>query len=338
MAADGLWEGVDRLLDRLGPQDARRHGLGPLAAVRLRRAGAPVPDELLREERSARALALVAPAVLTRVRAAYDGPLLLVKGPELARRYPEGARRFGDLDLVAGDAERAQRALLAAGFRLQEGVPPLDYDRHHHLRPLEWPGLALRVEVHRRVTWPAGLPVPRNEELFEAAEPAQPVEGIVVPSHEHHALLLAAHAWEDVPMQKVRDLVDVLAFTDDDERERLASLARGWHFERGWISTLAAADWLLRDGPEPRFVRVWGRYLRGLREPTVFELHLQEWLSPFSLARPRTAARLAAAAALRDLRPAPDETWREKLGRAGRASTRPRASLSAHERRSAGGA
>ena len=121
MPADGLWEGVDRLLERLTPELAAEHGLGPLAARRLRR----------RRRRGARQAccgrsappgrrALVAPALLKRAREAYDGPLLLVKGPELTARYPDGARRFGDLDLVAGDAEEAQAALLAAGFRLQD--------------------------------------------------------------------------------------------------------------------------------------------------------------------------------------------------------------------------
>lgn len=302
MAAEGLWEGVDRLVGRLGPDQASRHGLGPLAAVRLRLRGDPVPERLLREERAARTLALVAPALLARARDAYDGELLLVKGPELASRYPEAARRFSDLDLVTPEAERAQAALLASGFRLREGIGPFDYDSHHHLHPLEWPGLALRVEIHHRVAWPRGLPAPRNEELFEAAVPAGVgVEGILVPDPDHHALLLASHIWEDVPLQQVRELVDVLAFTDDASRDRLAGLARRWGFERGWTTTLAAADWLLRDGPEPGFVRVWGRYLRALREPSRFELHLQEWLSPFSLARPAIAVRLAAAAALRDL-------------------------------------
>lgn len=337
MAADGLWDGVDRLVDRLEPEQASRHGLGPLAAVRLRRRGAPVPEQLVRDERAARALSLVAPVLLARAREAYDGDLLLLKGPELVRRYPEGARRFADLDLLTPDPERAQAALLAAGFRLPEDVPPLDYDSHHHLHPLEWPGLALRIEIHRRVAWPAGLHPPRNEELFEAAVPARGrVGGILVPDPDHHALLLAAHAWQDVPMRTARELVDVLAFTDDASRDRLVRLARRWGFERGWAATLAAADWLLRDGREPYFVRVWARYLRRLREPSLLELHLQEWLAPFSLARPWPAVRLAAAAALRDLRPAPHESWREKAQRARLGLARPFASQSAHERRSSG--
>lgn len=34
---------------------------------------------------------LIAPPLLERIRAACDGPLVLVKGPEIARLYPGGA-------------------------------------------------------------------------------------------------------------------------------------------------------------------------------------------------------------------------------------------------------
>ena len=338
MAAEGLWEGVDRLLERLEPELASRHGLGPLAARKLRLRGEPVPEQLAREERAARAAAMVVPSLLARVRDAYDGPLLVLKGPELTRLYPDGARRLSDLDLLAGDPQRAQEALLAAGFGLRRGTSPPDYDLHHHLHPLAWPGIPLPVEIHRRVAWPRDLAGPANEELFEAALPAAVgVEGILTPDPRHHAILLASHAWREAPMQKLRGLVDVLALTDDDKREELAKIARSWNFERGWSVTLAAADWLLRDAEEPRFVRYWARYVRELREPTVFEMHLQEWLSPFSLTQPRTAIRLSAAAVLRDLRPSRKEGWGSKTRKMGRALRHPLSPKSEHTRRSVEG-
>ncbi len=292
----------------------------------------------MREERAARAAALVAPTLLARVREAYDGPLLLVKGPELTRVYPDGARRIADLDLLAGDAERAQEALLAAGFRLRPLTSHPDFDRHHHLHPLLWRDVPLPVEIHRRVAWPRGLAVPRNETLFEAASPSQSgVEGVLTPDPRHHAVLLASHAWREVPMHKLRQFVDVLAFTDDDAREEQAAIARGWGFERGWSATLAAADWLLRDGEEPRFVRYWARYMRELREPTVFEMHVQGWLSPFSLAPPGIAARLSAAAVLRDLRPSRQEGWGVKGRKMARVLRHPLSPMSEHARRSTEG-
>ena len=92
-------------------------------------------------------------------------------------------------------------------------------------------------------------------------------------------------------MQNLRQLVDVLAFVDDDERGELGGLAAHWGIERGWRSTLAVADWLILGEPEPRLVGVWARYLRDLREPNVLEMHVQEWLSPYWLTTPRAAAR-----------------------------------------------
>ncbi|MDX6481709.1 MAG: hypothetical protein QOG85_2219 [Gaiellaceae bacterium] len=327
-----MWEGVDRLLDRLDPQLIGDHGLGPLAARRYRERGEELPERIFREERAARAGALVAPVLLARVRNAYDGRLLLLKGPELTRRYPGGARTVSDLDVVAEDAEAAQAALLAAGFQEVADTPPLDYARHHHLHPLVWPGLALPIEVHRRPMWPAGLPEPSLREVFDAATPAElGVDGLLVPHRHHHALLVAAHAWGEVPMRKARELVDVLALVDDDERGELSELARRWRFERPWRKTLAAADWLLRGGSQPFFLHTWGRHLRNLREPTVLEMHLQEWLAPFSLAPPRTALRLSAAALLRDIRPQGHENWSDKGRRAVRAALHPLAAKSSHE-------
>jgi hypothetical protein len=292
----------------------------------------------MREERAARAAALVVPALLQRVRDAYDGPLVVLKGPELTHAYPEGARRLGDLDLLAGDAEQAQESLLAAGFRLRPYALHPDYNVHHHLHPLVWPGIPVPVEIHRRVPWPRGLAGPRNEELFEAATPASVgVEGILAPDQRQHAVLLASHAWREVPMQKLRALVDVLALTEDDSRDELAGIAQKWDFERGWMATLAAADWLLREGDEPTFVGYWARYLRQLREPTVIEMHLQAWLSPFTLTRPQIAVRLSAAAVLRDLRPStPQEGWAAKTRRMAHAVRHPLSAPPRRVRRSAG--
>jgi hypothetical protein len=340
MPADGLWDGVERLLRRLTPEEASEHGLGPLAARRLRLAGSGVPDDLLREERAGRTANLVAPAILKRAREAYDGPLLLVKGPELTVRYPDGARRFGDLDLVAGDAEEAQAALLAAGFRLQDrDWPPEGYDDlrrpHYHLHPLELSGLGLRIEVHKHAKWPDDLRPPTNDELFEAAVPSVVgIDGLLTPHPSHHAVLLVSHAWGEVPMRRLRQLVDVFAFVDDRDRPELRRLAARWGIERGWSSTLAIGDWLLRGQSEPRLVGIWARYLRELREPTVLEMHVQDWLSPFWLTTPRPAARRTRHAVLRDLRPKPDQSWKAKVRQTTRAVLHPRRMRTEHYVRS----
>lgn len=334
------WDAVDRLIDRLNTDLVLAHGLGPLAARRLRMSSRPLPEELYREDRAAATANLVAPALLTRAREAYDGPLLLLKGPEIANRYPDRARRFGDLDLLAGDPEAAHAALLSAGFRLQDREwPPAGYDEvrrpHYHLHPLEWRDLALRVEIHRHVKWPEGLEPPSNDGFFQAAVPSSTgVEGLLAPHPNFHAVLLASHAWGEVPMRKLRDLVDVMVFVDDAQREELALLAHRWRFDRAWKATIDAADWLLNNAPEPGFVRIWARYLRHLREPTVVEMHLQEWLSPFSLVPPRLAFRRAGAAMLRDLRPWPEQTWADKGRQTVRSLLHPLSPKSAHDRRS----
>jgi hypothetical protein len=185
------------------------------------------------------------------------------------------------------------------------------------------------------VKWPDGLRPPGNDELFEAAGPSVAgVDGLLAPHPDHHAIVLASHAWGEIPMRNLRQLVDVLAFAEDEGRDELRRLAGGWGIERGWASTLAVADWLLRGGPEPRLVGIWARYLRDLREPTVFEMHVQEWLSPFWLAAPRPAARKVWVAVSRDLRPGPDQGWGAKLRQTLRALMHPRSSASEQYARS----
>jgi hypothetical protein len=341
------WDAVDRLVDGFEVETACEHGLGPWAARLRRRRGEELPERLMREERSAAAGNLVAPTLLARACDAYDGPLLLLKGPELANRYPDRARRFGDLDLLPADAEAAQAALLAAGFRLQDREwPPAGWDDvknpHYHLHPLEWPGLALRVELHKTVKWPVGMKPPPNEDLFAGAVPASVgVDGLLAPSPDHHAVILASHAWGEVPMRHLRELVDVLAFVDDTRRDELLHIARRWRFERGWVSTLEAADWILGGAPEPGFVRFWARYLRELREPTVVEMHVQEWLAPFWLAAFPTALKISARAFLRDFTPEPEQSWGDKARQTLQALLHPLSPKSEHDRRhgrSAGGA
>jgi hypothetical protein len=171
--------------------------------------------------------------------------------------------------------------------------------------------------------------------LFEAAVPSVAgVEGLLTPHPDHHAVVLVSHAWGEIPMRRVRQLVDVLAFVEDGERDELRRLAASWGIERGWSSTLAVADWLLRNASEPWLVSVWARYLRDLREPNVLEMHLQEWLSPFWLTTPGPAARRSWGAVARDLKPRPNQTWGSKMHQTIRAVTHPRRSRTEHYMRS----
>ena len=315
-----LWDGVNRLVDR-APHlaDLRSHRLELVAARRWRELGRPVPPELVEEERLSAVVALTTPILLERARAAYDGTMLLMKGPEAAARYPDPALRiFKDLDLLVDDAEAAQRALLAAGFHAV-GDPAL-YEDIHHLRPLAFPGLPLTIELHSRPKWIDGLPSPTPRELFAVAE-EHPTgfEGVLVLPAAQHALLLAAHSWGHEPLRRLRDLVDVAAVAQGLDRDALRGLAAAWRMERAWTTTVGAADALFLGGSTPWAVRVWARNLEKARERTVLENHLARWLSNFWALPAPDAIRSLGSTLGREIRPSPGEGWGAKLSRSARA-------------------
>ena len=118
LADDALWRSVDGVIER-SPTfvDLRAHRLHLLAAQRFRALGQPVPEDFAADERLAAAVTLAAEITLERARAAYDGTLVLMKGLEVAGRYPSPTLRpFRDLDVIVDRPEQAQRALIAAGF------------------------------------------------------------------------------------------------------------------------------------------------------------------------------------------------------------------------------
>ena len=319
--ADGsLWDAVDALLDRTrSPERLRAHRLHLLAAARLRSAGLPVPDALALDERRAAINALTAPALLRRVRAAVDGPVLLVKGPEVAARYPDPVLRpFGDLDLLVPDAAACQRALEADGF-VAIGDPRL-YLGIHHERPLTLPGLSMWIELHSSPKWPEAIAPPARHELFEAAIPsATGIEGLSTLDHTHHALVLAAHSWAHDPLRRAGELVDVAAVAEGLDAAALRAVARRWGLHRIWDTTDRAAAALLGHGRTTLPLLTWARHLPAVRERTVFETHLDRWLSGFWGLPPGPAIAGARAAAAEALSPAAGETAATKRSRTRRA-------------------
>jgi hypothetical protein len=315
-----LWEGVDRLVDRAPTAgDLRSHRIEPIAARRLRSRGLEVPEEVLAAERSAAVASLAAPVLLERVRAACEGPVLVLKGPEIAARYPDPAlREYKDLDVLVPDAEATQRALLRAGFQ-PIGEPSL-YVGIHHLRPLALRGLPLAVEVHSHPKWPAGLEPPSTEELLAAAVPSSVgVRGVLAPSPAHHGLLLAGHSWAHEPLRRLRDLVDVAATVQGLDRAELRALARSWQVERLWATTAASIDGLFLEGWAPLPLRLWAQNLMKVRERTVLENHLARVLADFwMLPAPHALGELCSVLAA-EVCPRPGETWAAKLSRSGRA-------------------
>jgi Uncharacterised nucleotidyltransferase len=330
-----IWAGADRIIDRAPSlADLRSHRLHLLAAKRWRDLGLDVPEELAQEETASAWLVLAAPHVLTHVRNAYDGQLLVMKGPEVAGHYPDPASRlYGDLDILADDPEAAQRALISAGFE-PTGFHDDYYEGLHHLRPLRLRHCPLpSVEIHRRPNWVDWVDPPSSRELFAAAVPGSlPVPGLLALPPAHHALALAAHSWSWLPLRRVRDLIDILAVSADADRSGLDALARHWGIGRLWNTMLAAAEALILDGPQPWTLRAWARSLRDIRDMTVLEGHARRWFSPFSALPMGRALPQAGLALGRELVPIPEESWAHKLRRAGEAMCNPSRRLADHTR------
>lgn len=293
-ATGTLWARIDRLLEGIEPEAASAHGVAPLLVERLRARGAPVSPELQQEERAARIANAIAPSVLQRARAAYGGRMMVLKGPEVSALYPGRARMLVDLDLLVDDAPAVREALLGGGFESADRLKPVS-EAFYHVNPVELPGVPLPIELHKSFRWPNGLRPAPNEDLFAAAVPSSVgVPGLVAPSRAHHAVLLAAHAWAERPLQRLRDLIDVAAMAEGVDDAELERVARGWGWERLWRTTRATVAWLLGEGPKPSAVRLWARHLAPVREPRAVDRTLGYWLSPFWAMRPPTAFHVTA--------------------------------------------
>lgn len=312
-----LWSAVDRWIDAAPlPSDLADHRLQLLAARRLRDTGRPVPPEFVEHERMAAVVAMTAPLVLERVREALAGPLVLFKGMEVAARYPEPALRiFHDLDVLVPDAPAAQARLLAAGFE-EVGDAALYVDIHH-LRPLKWPTLPTMVEVHHGPKWPVYAAAPAAAELIGSAMPGSTgVPGVLALRPPAHALVLAAHSWSNVPLGRLRDLLDVHLVAAEAEPADITALARRWGMERVWETTCAASAALLDPRRRPTVpLLTWARGLRRVRSRTVLEYHLERWTSCFWAIPPRRALGETLSVVRRELRPEADEGWSRKLRR-----------------------
>ena len=313
--AGQLWASVDDLVARMpGPNDVASHRVELFEARRLRSTGAPVPPALVERERRAAVGLLCVPVLLRRVRAAYDGSLLILKGPEVARHYPDHAlREYGDVDLLADDAPRAQASLLKAGFR--ELGDPARYRDIHHLRPLAWPGLPVVLELHSRPKWLDGLQGPSAADVLERGLPsAVGVDGFLALPCAPHAVLVAVHSWAHEPLRRLRDLVDVAVLAEASEPEELSAAATEWGVERLWATTAAAVDFLFYGERKPLALHVWGQNVAAGRERTVLENHLQRWLSDLWALPPHRALARMPRTLREELWPK-GETWRRKLSR-----------------------
>jgi Uncharacterised nucleotidyltransferase len=310
-----LWSRVDELVERArAVSDLHAHRLHLYAAWRWRSVGRPVPAELVELERGARVFRLTVPAVLRRVRDAYDGPLILLKGADVAAEYPKPELRPSiDLDFLVPDPERTQKALVAAGFNELPGIP----DEHHHLPALEWPGLLLPVELHSTPSWPTWLSPPPLEELFASATTASALGyGVLALPPPHQALVLTAHMWREVPLARLGHLIDVLLMAQAGAAGEAESLARRWRIDRLWSVTEATARRvLLAERVEGGAPRIWTKGLESMRERTVIESKVAQLVGPFLVLPTRKALAAAARMTGSELRPSGDETWGEMARR-----------------------
>jgi len=327
-----LWDQVGALVDRArGLDELRVHRLHLFAASRWRAAGRPVPRALEAEEWLAAARLVTAPVVLGHIRAAYDGPLILMKGLEVADAYGDPVLRpFADIDLLVPDADAVQQALVARGF---EPIGDSEaFVGKYHRAPLVFPGLALPIEIHQTPKWVDGVPAPAGELFSLAVQSRAAPQGVLALPRPHHAMILAAHSWAHEPLRRALDLVDIAALIRDVERSELRAVARAYGLSRVWRVTEAAMDSLLGGAAPPFALRVWARNLLDLRERTVLEAHLTRWLSPFwSLPLGRAAGSFASTM-VGDLRPGAQESWREKALRTRTAIRNASVARSEHER------
>jgi Uncharacterised nucleotidyltransferase len=276
--APQFWAAVDELVTRApGIGALRHHRLELLAARQLRARGLDVDSGLRDAERITAMRALAVPHLLTMMRSAVDGPLVLMKGPEVAAIYPSAeCRPFGDLDVLTPDAGAAFAALRGAGF-IEVGK----CDAAHHAPPLALPGVPLTIELHSTVKWICGLPKPQNHELLGLTQPSrtgvEDIEGFVPAAH---AVLLAVHAWAHGPLQCLGQLIDIAAALSEADLNQADEIARDWGCSRLWQTTSAAIDALLARRAPSMPLRTWARHLLSSREPRVAERALARIAAP----------------------------------------------------------
>ena len=288
-----MWAAVDGLVDRAPTVlDLLDHRLGAIAARRWRAAGRALPAPILEEERYASVATLATPVLLGRVASVYDGPTLVLKGPEVAARFPDPVMRPShDLDVLVEDSAAAFAALRDAGCSIIRDDPA-----EQHELPLVFPDLPLSIEVHSAPKWPARAAAAPTAELFAHAVPSSSgVPGMLAPSPAHQAVLLAVHSWTHRPLARALDLVDVLVTLDEADEAAAEAIARRWKVDRIWSTTVRAARALLAGDRPPWPLRTWARNTPAVRRPTRGEELLERCVSPFAALPPLAAARASTA-------------------------------------------
>ena len=324
---------IERFVETAPSLDALRKHRLHLAAARLWQSyGREVPADLLSDVRAAAVRAMLARVILGKIRSAYEGPLMLMKGPEVAAHYPVPSDRpFGDLDLLAEDPDAAQCALIAAGF-IECGEPEA-YTGLQHLPPLVWPGTSLAIEVHRHPSQPFWLAPVSAESLLRIAVPsATGVRGILAPEPAAHAVLLVAHAWADGLLGSVGQLLDAAALLACCNHRRADYFAQAWGWEGMWNTTLAVMDAVIGGKRPSLALKLWAGHLLDVRERVVLENHMCRLTAPVCSLPVGDIPRAIACALRYTASPEHDEVWTTQLRRSCLAITHAFRPQSEHER------
>jgi hypothetical protein len=125
-------------------------------------------------------------------------------------------------------------------------------------------------------------------------------------------------------------LLDIALVAADAESTDLRRLAERWGASELWVATVAAIKALFGGSRRPATLRLWARQLASVRERTVLEARLTSWLGPLWCCSRWQGIRVGTAALAADLRPLPEEGWRDKLVRARLALANARTGASHH--------
>lgn len=313
-----LWEAVDGLVDRCPePENLRGHRLQLLAAKRWRETGRSVPEVIVLDELQAFVRMRAAHRILADLGAAYDGPVMVLKGLEIAAYYPAPELRVvTDLDVLVEDAERAYEAAVAAGFH-PVGYDERYYAAEHHVRPLVHPDdRTIVLEIHRRPNWVPWALAPSAPELIASGAPSRlGVPGLLAPPPEQHAVLAAVHSWNDTPLRRVGDLLDVLALLQHAPDEAADEIAARWGVAGVWQTTVSGARTVILSQSAPWWLSRFASDLLEIRDRTVFENHLRTWMGPL-LALPLRGAIVELGYVLHsELVPQEGESWGNRARR-----------------------
>jgi hypothetical protein len=192
--------------------------------------------------------------MIREVRALVDGPMVLMKGIEVAQLYPESWRRdFVDVDILVGDVEAADVALRRAGFGAFQSASTLP--GYHQTAPLVRSDNPVTIELHRRPSSPRWAHFPSQEVIAQSRPSRTGIDGVMRPRDDHHVLIVAWHFWRD-GAHRARDLVDLHLLRQQTSDGDIEATADAWQVGKVWRATRVLLDALEDDGDSvPRAFR-----------------------------------------------------------------------------------